>query len=122
MADKKVQAEAAFDDFIRLFEDKYPKAVACLAKDRNALMTFYDFPAAHWRHIRTTNPIESTFATVRLRTMKTKGCGTAKATEMMVFKLVQLAEKRWQRIHCSKLIPLVLAGAHFIDGELSKAA
>ncbi len=91
MAATKAEAEKAFDLFIATWQAKYPKAAECLAKDRDVLLTFYDFPAEHWMHIRTTNPIESTFATVRLRTNKTKGCGSRMATLTMTFKLTQSA-------------------------------
>lgn len=116
LAPSKEKALQAFDDFVRLYEAKYPKAVACLVKDKETTLTYYDFPAEHWRHIRSTNPIESTFATVQLRTHKTKGCGSRLATLTMVFKLAQAAEQNWQRIHGFNLIPLVLSGAKFIDG------
>ena len=92
MDETKADAEVAFDLFVETFEAKYPKAAACLARDREKLLVFYDFPAEHWRHIRTTNPIESTFATVRLRTDKTKGCGSRMACLTMVFKLARSAE------------------------------
>ncbi len=85
---------AAFDFFLEAYGAKYDKAVACLAKDRDALLTFYDFPAEHWKHVRTTNPIESTFATVRLRTYRTKGCLSRKTAMSMVFKLCQSAQKK----------------------------
>lgn len=86
------------------------------------LFTFYDFPAAHWGHLRTTNPIESTFATVRHRTRQTKGCGSRTATLTMVFKLAKEAEKHWRRLNSHNLIPLVMQGEKFSDGELKKAA
>ena len=98
------------------------KAVNCLTKDFDDLFTFYDFPAAHWGHIRTTNPIESTFATVRLRTKRTKGCGSRIPTLTMVFKLCQEAEKSWHRLKGYKLIPFVMKGRIFIDRELKKEA
>lgn len=116
LAPSKEKALGALDDFVKLYEAKYPKAVACLLKDKDETLAFYDFPAEHWRHIRSTNPIESTFATVQLRTHKTKGCGSRLATLTMVFKLIQAAEKNWQRIHGFNLIPLVLSGAKFEDG------
>ena len=121
-APTKEEAKAAFDVFVDLYEAKYYKAVECLLETKKETMTFYDFPAEHWRHIRSTNPIESTFATVRLRTRKTKGCGSSEATLMMVFKLVKEAEKRWQRIHSHKMIPLVLNGLEFENGVLKDAA
>ena len=115
-ADTRANAELAFKEFVHLYEAKYPKAVACILKSKNETMAFYDFPAEHWRHIRSTNAIESNFATVRLRTRKTKGCGSSAATLTMVFKLTQSAQKRWQRIHFFKLLPFVLKGIRFVDG------
>src|SRR3982075_3307691 len=116
MAETKKDALAAFDTFIETWGVKYDKAVECLAKDRDALLTFYDFPAEHWRHLRTTNPIESAFAPVRLRTVKTKGCGSAVACETMVFKLMQSASKNWRLLNGSQLLPDVIAGVKFVDG------
>ena len=104
MAETKAEAEQAFDLFIRTYEAKYPKATECLAKDREVLLTFYDFPAEHWAHLRTTNPIESTFATVRLRTRRTKGCGSRMATLTMVFRLAQCAEQHWRALNGSPLL------------------
>jgi len=98
MAATKADAERAFNQFLETFEAKYPKATACLAKDRAELLAFYDFPAEHWVHIRTTNPIESTFATVRLRTRRTKGSGSRTACLTMVFKLAQCAERSWRKL------------------------
>jgi len=98
------------------FGDKYPKATACLEKDREELLAFYDFPAAHWVHIRTTNPIESTFSTVKLRTSKTRNCGSRETTLAMVFKLLESAQKRWLRIKGSDLIGEVIEGVIFKDG------
>ena len=89
----------------------------CLEKDKEWLLTFYDFPAQHWSHLRTTNPIESTFATVRLRTQRTKGCGSRIATLTMVFKLGIQAQQHWRRLNGSELIPKVITGAIFVDGE-----
>jgi len=117
MAETKEKALTAYQRFIKTYEGKYPKAVKCLEKNYDQLFTFYDFPAAHWQHIRTTNPIESTFATVRLRTRRTKGCGSSQATLTMVFKLVKEAEKRWRRLRGYKWIPFVVSGEKFIDGE-----
>ncbi len=122
LAPTQEEGRDVFDRFINLYEAKYPKACACLTQDKEALFTFYDFPAAHWRHLRTTNPIESTFGTVRHRTRQTKGCGSRKATLSMVFKLATEAEKGWQRLHSFKLIKLVVDGVEFEDGELKKAA
>jgi len=114
-AETRAEAEIAFDSFVEDFELKYPKAVECLAKDREVLLTFYDFPAEHWPHLRTTNPIESTFATVRLRHRRTKGNGSRAACLAMVFKLVQSAERHWRRLNGHQLIPEVIAGVQFID-------
>jgi putative transposase len=122
MAETHHQADQAFDLFVDSFEAKYPKAVACLVKDRDVLLTFYDFPAEHWVHLRTTNPIESTFATVRLRTARTKGCGSRMACLTMVFKLAQCAEKHWRRLNGAALLPEVIQGVTFIDGLKEKAA
>jgi transposase-like protein len=99
MAETSEDAGKAFDLFIHSYEAKYPKAASCLAKDRDALLAFYDFPAEHWIHLRTTNPIESTFATVRLRTKRTKGAGSRMACLTMVFQLALSAEKRWRKLN-----------------------
>jgi len=96
-----------------------PKACECLTRDKDVLFTFYDFPAEHWIHLRSTNPIESTFATVRHRTKRTKGCGTRLATLTMVFKLCKQAEKTWKRIKGYRLIAKVIEGVRFVDGELA---
>ena len=117
MAPTRKDAESAFDHFVETYEAKYPKAAECLKKDRDALLTFYDFPAEHWTHLRTTNPIESMFATVRLRTDKTKGCGSRTATLTMVFKLAESAQKRWRRLNGHQLIGEVIAGIGFKDGK-----
>ena len=116
MAPDKAESQRCFDDFINLYEAKYPKAVECLQKDREALLTFYDFPAEHWKHIRTTNPIESTFSTVRLRTDKVRSCFSPKTVVTMAFKLCQCAQKRWQRLHSHKQLAKVIKGVRFIDG------
>jgi len=121
-AETKAVAETGFDLFVTTFEAKYPKATACLAKDREVLLAFYDFPAEHWRHLRTTNPIESTFATVRLRHRRTKGSGNRTTCLTMVFKLVLAAEKRWRRLNGSALLPEVIRGVRFIDGIKDMAA
>jgi len=110
MAETRAEAEKAFDLFIETFGVKYPKAVECLTRDRDVLLTFYDFPAEHWIHLRTTNPIESTFATVRLRTARTKGCGSRTACLTMVFKLARCAEKHWRKLNGSDLIAQVIGG------------
>ena len=112
----KVEADKAFERFIKTYDAKYPKTVECLSKDRTALLAFYEFPAEHWMHIRTTNPIESTFATVRLRTDKTRGCVSALSVLSLVFKLVQSAQKRWLKIRGFKHLALVIEGVKFQDG------
>jgi transposase-like protein len=122
MADTREKANEAFDLFIETFGAKYPKAAECLSKDRDVLLTFYEFPAEHWVHLRTTNPIESTFATVRLRTARTKGCGSRTACLTMVFKLAQCAEKHWRRLNGKELIPEVIRGIRFVDGVREIAA
>jgi putative transposase len=116
MAETKADAERAFDLFVATYQAKYPKATECLSKDRAVLLTFYDFPAEHWIHLRTTNPIESTFATVRLRHRRTKGNGSRLACLTMVFKLMQSASKKWRLLNGSQLLPDVIAGVQFIDG------
>lgn len=118
----RTEALKTYDQFIQLYEPKYPKACECLEQDKQVLFTFYDFPAAHWRHLRTTNPIESTFGTVRHRTRQTKGCGSRKATLSMVYKLATEAEKTWQRLHGHQIIELLLRGTQFVDGEMKKVA
>jgi transposase-like protein len=122
-AETKAAAEKAFDLFVATYEAKYPKATGCLAEDRGALLAFYDFPAEHWRHIRATNPIESTFATVRLGTVKTKGSGSRAACLTMVFKLMESASKRWRCLNGSARLQSVISGAKFVDGiEVKDAA
>jgi transposase-like protein len=116
MADTKHAAHKALDAFVSTYAAKYPKATACLAKDRDALLAFYDFPAEHWVHIRTTNPIESTFATVRHRTVKTRGCVSRESRLSMVFKLAVAAEQRWRRLKGAKRVGEVLRGVVFTDG------
>ncbi len=121
-APTKEKALAAYEHFLNSWQEKYPKAVDCLREDKEELFAFYDFPATHWVHIRTTNPIESTYATVRLRTKKTKGCGSRMATLTMVFKLALEAEKTWRRLTGHKQIELVMQGRRFVDGELQDTA
>ena len=116
MSETKEKGLAAFDSFIKLYEAKFQKACECLKKDKEQLFTFYDFPAEHWVHIRTTNPIESTFATVRHRMRQTKGCGSRLATMTMVFKLTHAAQKQWRKIRGYKLIERILIGVQFKDG------
>ncbi len=117
MAETRTQAYAAFDNALSRFSAKYPKAMECLAKDKKEMLSFYDFPAEHWSHIRTTNPIESTFATVRLRTKRTRNCGSRDTTLAMVFKLLETAQVRWKRIKGFKLLTLVVNNVVFKDGE-----
>jgi len=112
----KGEAEKAFDLFVATWQAKYAKATECLVKDREALLVFCDFPAEHWVHVRTTNPVESTFATVRLRTSKTKGSGSRAACLTMVFKLMESAAKNWRLLNGSSLIGEVIAGVRFVDG------
>jgi len=116
MAETKAQALVAFEQFVTTFEAKYPKAVECLVKDREALLAFYDFPAEHWIHIRTTNPIESTFATIRHRTDRTKGCLTRDGMLSMIFKLGMSAEKNWRRLRGFQWLAKVIDGVKFQDG------
>lgn len=116
MAATRKDAEKAFDGFIEAYELKFEKAAQCLAKDREALLAFYDFPAEHWKHLRTSNPIESTFATVRHRTIRTKGCLSNDTALAMVFKLVDAAQKSWRRLDGHNQLPKVVLGAKFTDG------
>jgi len=116
MAETRADAEQAFDALINAYNDKYPKAANCLAQDRDELLTFYDFPGAHWQSIRTTNPIESTFATVRLRTAKTRGCVSRNTTLSLTFKLGQSAAKRWRRLRGTQWLERLEQGAIFVDG------
>lgn len=121
-APRKAEAERLFDVFLETFDAKYPKATACLKKDKETMLAFYDFPAEHWAHIRTTNAIESSFASVRLRTYKTKGCGSSSATVMMVFKLVESAQKRWHRLRgYERLAEVIDIRWKFVDGEKLEA-
>lgn len=116
MAEGRDDAEKAFDLFLDSYRAKYPKAAECLAKDRDALLTFYDFPAEHWVHIRTTNPIESTFATVRLRTAKTRGCLSRATGFTMIFKLTMSAQRNWRKLNGSNWLADVIEGVKFEDG------
>jgi len=122
LAPSKAEAVKAYERFVREYGPKYAKTVECLAKDRDVLFTFYNYPAEHWSHIRTTNPIESSFATVRHRTRQTKGCGSRLATLTMVFKLSMEAEKHWRKLNGSQLIVQVMEGKAFVDGVLQEAA
>jgi transposase-like protein len=120
MADSRQAANQAFDSFLATYSAKYPKACECLAKDREQLLTFYDFPAEHWKHLRTTNPIESVFATVRLRHKRTKGSGSRVACLAMVHQLMLSASKRWKLLNGAKLLADVIQGVQFTDGVKSR--
>ncbi|EKV28906.1 Mobile element protein [Caenispirillum salinarum AK4] len=122
MADGRTEAEAAMDTFEAKYGAKYPQAVGCLMKYRHALLAFYDFPAEHWQHVRTSNPIESVFATVRHRTVRTKGCLSHKTALAMVFKLVTEASKTWRRLSGNNRLPQVIKGVRFRDGIQVKDA
>jgi putative transposase len=124
MAPDKAEAQRHFDDFSSIYEAKYPRATECLQKDRADLLTFYDFPAEHWRHIRTTNPIESTFSTVRLRINKVRSCFSSKTILTMALKLCQCAQNKWQRLHSYKKLGKVIRGVKFNNGieEMRNAA
>ena len=122
MAETQPAADRAFDLFLATFAAKFPAATTCLAKDRDVLLTFYAFPAEHWIHIRTTNPVESTFATVRLRTKKTKGAGSRVACLTMVCKLAMAAQKHWRALNGPQLIADVIDGVPFVDGVRKEAA
>lgn len=122
MAETREQAYKAFDTFLVKYQAKYGEACECLRKEREELLTFFDFPAEHWTHLRTTNPIESTFATIRLRHRRTKGNGTRKTSLAMMFKLAQAAQKKWHRLHGWQRLTLLLQGRVFVDGLLQDAA
>lgn len=117
MAPNKAKALRAYESFFATYEARYPGACRCLEKDKSQLFTFYNFPAMHWQHIRTTNPIESTFATVRHRSRQTKGCGSRQATLSLAFKLAREAEKSWKRLRGYSLIGKIIDGVRFKDGE-----
>jgi putative transposase len=121
-AESRAAAEKAFDHFVTKYGAKYDKAVDCLSKDREMLLAFYASPAEHWKHVRTTNPIESTFATVRLRTAKTKGCLSRRTALAMVFKLAKSAERHWRRLDGTKRLGQIIEGVRFRDGEPVQAA
>ena len=116
MAETKANALKAFDVFEKIYLVKYEKAVACLTKDRDVLLAVYDFPAEHWKHLRTTNPIESSFATVRHRTIRTKGCLSNETAIAMVFKLLEAAQRSWRRLDGTSFLPKVIYGVKFKDG------
>lgn len=115
-AETQADAEKAFDLFIRTYKPKYPKAAICLQKDHEELMAFYDFPAQHWQSIRTSNPIESTFGTIRHRTKRSKGCLSRDGMLHMMFKLGQCAEKKWRRLRGFDYLAKVVTGIKFKDG------
>lgn len=117
-AEDREHAENAIDVFARTYGVKWPRAVAKITEDRDELLAFYDFPAEHWVHLRTTNPIESTFSTVKLRTKVTRGAGSPAAALAMVFKLVESAQERWRAITGAHLVALVRSGAGFGNGFL----
>jgi len=121
-AETRADAMTAFDHFLEKYDAKYEKACNCLRKDREVLLAFYDFPAEHWGHLRTTNPIESTFATIRLRHRTTKGNGTRRASLAMMFKLAESAGKKWRRLRSYEKIAFVIEGRSFQDGILQEAA
>jgi putative transposase len=121
-AETRAAAEAAMNTFAEKFGAKYEKAVTCLIKDRDTLLAFYDFPADHWDHLRTGNPIESVFATVRHRTVRTKGALSQKTAKLMVFKLVQAAAKTWHRLTGANQLPMVIEGVKFTDGVATQDA
>jgi transposase-like protein len=121
-AANRKEAEQALDRFVAKYRTKYGKAVACLSKGRASLLAFHDFPAEHWKHVRTSNPIESTFATVGLRTDKTKGCLSRRTALAMVFKLAKSAERHWRRLDGSARLAQVIDGDRFRDGEPVQAA
>ena len=116
MAETKNDALMAFDAFVETWGVKYDKAVDCLIKDRDALLAFYDFPAEHWKHLRTTNVIESSFATVPHRTVRSKGCLSNRTALTMIFKLAEAAEKSWRRLDGHNQLPKVILGVRFADG------
>lgn len=122
MAETREAATKAFDDFLEKYQAKYEAACNCLKKDRDELLTFYDVPEEHWKHLRTTNPIESTFATIRHRHRKTKGNGSRRASLAMMFKLGKSAEKHWRKLNGKDMLPLLLEGRTFVNGELQDAA
>ena len=121
-AETRVAAETALDTFAEKYGAKYQKAVTCLTKDREALLAFYGFPADHRDHLRTSNPVESVFATVRHRTVRTKGALSRKTAKLMVFTLVQAAARKWQRLTSANQLPFVVEGIIFSDGVASRDA
>ena len=122
LAATREDASHSFDTFLAKYQAKYDAACECLRKDRDELLAFYDFPAEHWKHLRTTKPIESTFATIRLRHRRTKGNGTRRASLAMMFKLAQANQKRWRRLNGHQHISHLIEGRRFIDGVMQDAA
>lgn len=122
LAETKAQASAAFDYFVETYGVKYDKAVAKLAKDHDALLTFYDFPGEHWKHIRTSNPIKSTFATVRHRAKRTKGCLSRRTGLAMAFRLMMSVQKKWRKLDGQNRLPEIIQGIEFRDGLRQRQA
>ena len=120
-APDRSSAEAAIEVFADKYGAKYPKAVACLTGDREPLLAFFDFPAEHWDHLRTANPIESVFATVRHRTVRTKGALSHQTARLMVFRIIMAASKTWRRLKGENRLPMLVAGAKFTDGVATTA-
>ena len=121
-AETRQDAETAFAHFVAMYEPKYPKATQCLQKDRDELLAFYDFPARHWQSLRTTNPIESSFGTIRHRTKRSKGCLSRDGMLHMIFKLGECAEKNWRRLRGFDFLAKVITGVKFKDGiEVTKS-
>lgn len=120
-APDRATAEAAIAVFVEKYAARYAKAVDCLTRDQDALLTFFDFPAEHWDHLRTANPVESVFATVRHRTVRTKGALSHKTARLMVFKIVMAAPKTWRRLKGENRLPMVIAGVKFTDGLATDA-
>ena len=116
MAETKKDAVKALEAFVETYQVKYKRATDCLIKDRDALLAFYDFPAEHWKHLRTSNPIESSFATVRHRTVRSKGCLSNKTALAMIYKLAEAAEKNWRRLDGHNQLPKIILGVKFADG------
>jgi len=122
MAETKKEADAAFDRFVKNYGAKYGKAVEKLENDRDGLLAFYDFPAEHWKHVRTTNPIESVFATVRDRTRKTRGCLSRKTALSMVYRLMMSAKRGWRKLSAPNRLPEVIRGVVSVDGIMQESA
>jgi putative transposase len=120
-AETRADATSAFDLFVETYGVKFDKAVECLKKDKVALLAFHDFPTEHWKHLRTTNPIESTFATVRHRTVRSKGCLSNATALVMEFKLIDEAQKSWRRLDGPNQLPKIIAGVSFKDGLEAEA-